>query len=197
MATIFSTAEARAFVYQGQTPLSNATTYPDALIEDAAERITEDFARICDVSFVPVTGATAILDGSASPYLTLPHGKVTAVSAVESWDGSAWVASGLSYRLLDDGSLLSDSRWLYGRANLRVTYSHGYAEPPAPVKRAALILAVNQLVTTNSNDRATQVATEEGTYNLSVAGWREHAYYGLPVVDSVLARYSARTPMVG
>lgn len=195
--TIFSVAEARAFVYQGQTPLASAVTYPDALIEETAERITEDFARICDVSFVPVTGATAILDGHGDPHLALPDARVTAITAVESWDGSAWVASGLTYRLMDDGSLLGDARWPYGRANLRVTYDHGYAEPPAAIKRAALILAVNQLVTTNSNDRATQVATEEGTYNLAVAGWRAQAYYGIPVVDSVLARYSERGPLVG
>jgi hypothetical protein len=195
--TIFTVSEARAFVYQGQTPLASAATYPDALITEAAERITEDFARICDVSFVPVTGATAILDGHGDPHLTLPHGKVAAVSAVETWDGSAWVVSGLTYRLMDDGALLGDSRWPWGRANLRVTYDHGYAAPPEPIKRAALILAVNQLVTTNSNDRATQVATEEGTYNLAVAGWRAQAYYGLPVVDSVLARYAERGPMVG
>jgi hypothetical protein len=195
--TIFSVAEARAFVYQGQTPLSSAVSYPDALIEAAAARIAEDFARICDVSFVPVTGAAAILDGHGDPYLTLPHGKVTAVTAVETWDGSAWVASGLTYRLMDDGSLLGDSRWPWGRANLRVTYTHGYAEPPEPVKRAALILAVNQLASSNSNDRATQQTTEYGTYNLAVAGWREQAFYGLPIVDSVLARYSERGPSVG
>lgn len=195
MATIFTVAEAKAFKYQGQTPL--ATGYADELIEEAAERITEDFARICDVSFVPVTAATAILDGAGEPYLTLPHGKVTAVSAVESWNGSAWVASGLTYRLMDDGSLLGDSRWPWGRANLRVTYSHGYATPPAPIKRAALILAVHQLVSSNINDRATQVTTSEGSYNLVVPGWRDKQWFGLPEVNTTLANYMERGPSVG
>lgn len=195
--TIFSVAEARAFKYQGQTPLSDATAYPNALIEAAALRIAEDFAEICDVSFVSVTAATAILNGNGDPYLMLPKSRVTAVASVESWNGSAWVASGLGYRLMDDGSLLGDSRWPWGRANLRVTYTHGYATPPEAVKRAALILAVYQLTSSNVNDRATQQTTEYGTYNLAVAGWREQAYFGLPVVDSVLARYSERGPMVG
>lgn len=197
MTTIFSVAEARAFVHQGQTPLANATTYPDALITAAAERITARFARICDVSFVPVVGATAILDGGGEPYLLLPDARVTAVATVERWDGAAWVASGLTYRLLDDGSLLGDARWPWGRANLRVTYTHGYAEVPGPIKWAALIVAVNELAGSNVSDRATQQTNEYGTYNLSVAGWREHQWYGLPPVDSVLADFLERGPRVG
>lgn len=197
MATIFSLAEARAFQYQGQTPLADDAAFPDELIEAAAERITEDFARICDVSFVPVAGAQATLDGNGAPYLLLPHAKVTAVTAVESWQNGAWAASGLTYRLLDDGALLGDSRWPWGRANLRITYTHGYAAPPEQVKRAALILAVNDLQGSNVSDRATQQTNTFGVYNLAVAGWRDGSWYGLPVVDSVLQRYSRRTPQVG
>lgn len=197
MATIFTLAEAREFKYQGETPLASDVTYPDDLITDTAERITEDFARICDVSFVPVADAVAILDGSGGPYLTLPDARVTAVSAVERWNGSAWEASDASYRLLDDGALLVDGLWSSGRANLRVTYTHGYAETPPAIKRAALILCVEQLRGSNLSPRQTQQTTEYGTFNLAVPGWRTNQPYGLPDVDSTLARYSERGPMVG
>jgi hypothetical protein len=195
VANIFTAAEAKAFRYQGQTPL--ATGYTDAELDAAAARITEDFAEICDVSFVSVTAATAILNGNGDPYLMLPKSRVTAVASVESWNGSAWVASGLGYRLMDDGSLLGDSRWPWGRANLRVTYTHGYATPPAEIKRAALIKAVNDLKSSNVSDRATQQVDDGGTYNLAVPGWRDNQFYGLPIVDAVLARYSERGPRVG
>lgn len=195
MVTIFTLAEARAFPYQGQVPLADDTAYPDEMITDAAERITEDFARICDVSFVPVVGATATLDGNGAPYLLLNRAKVTAVTAVEHWDGTAWVDAGLGYRVLDDGALLGQTRWPWGRANLRVTYTHGYAEPPPAIKRAALILAVEELAGSNISARATQQTDANGTFNLSVPGWRDNQWTGVPDVDSTLQRYSARTPM--
>jgi hypothetical protein len=77
------------------------------MIEDAAERITEDFARICDVSFVPVTGATKELDGNGRPTCSAAaardgrfHG-----GELERLDlGGVWPG----YRLLGDGSLLGD-----------------------------------------------------------------------------------------
>lgn len=194
---LFTVDEARAFVYQGEAQLADAAAYPDELIEDAAARIGEDFARICDVAFEPTT-VTETLAGGGYPELALAHGKVTSIATVERWDGSAWSAFTGTYRLLDGGILLdSGGCWPRGRANIRVTYTHGYAEVPGPIKRAALILAVNDLKSSNVSDRATQQVNQFGSYNLSVAGWREHSYYGLPIVDSVLARYSERGPMVG
>lgn len=194
---LFTVAEARAFVYQGEAQLTDDTAYPDELIEDAAARIGEDFARICDVAFEPTT-VTETIAGGGYPELALPHTRVTAVATVESYSGSAWSDFTGSYRLLDGGILLNDSGcWSRGRANIRVTYTHGYAAVPGPIKRAALILAVNDLRSSNVSDRATQQVNQFGSYNLAVAGWREGQWYGLPVVDSVLQRYSERGPMVG
>jgi hypothetical protein len=190
--TIFSLEEAREFQYQGQTPLEDETRFPDEMIEDAAERITEQFADICDVSFVPVTGATKEFDGNGEPYLLGLPPLVSAVSTVESWNGSTWVASGLTYRLLGDGSLLGTSRWPWGRANLRATFDHGYTTPPRGIKRAALILAVEQLAGSNISARATQQTNENGTFNLAVPGWRENQWFGLPEVDSALADERAK-----
>jgi hypothetical protein len=61
-----------------------------------------------------------------------------------------------------------------------VTYTHGYATPPAAIKRAALILAVNDLAGSNISDRATQQTDQNGTFNLAVPGWRDGQWYGLP-----------------
>lgn len=194
---LFSVAEARAFRYQGEYQLADVATFPDALIEEAAARIGADFARICGVAFEP-TQETVELDGPGYDLLALPGGRVISVDAVTRWDGATWAPVANGYRLTLGGLLLADAAyWTRGTANLRVTYTHGYAAPPEPIKRAALILAVNDLTSSNVSDRATQQATEFGTYNLAVAGWREGQWYGLPIVDSVLARYSERGPKVG
>lgn len=197
MATIFTLAEARAFPYQGQVPLSDATAYPDALIEDAAERITEGFENYCRVAFAP-TEVTRILNGSGDGELVLPDPLVTAIDTVEEWDGSTWSASALSYRLLDSGILYADGgRWWRGRGRLRVAYTHGYATVPSEIKRAALILAVEELAGSNISARATQQTDQNGTFNLAVPGWKEGQPYGLPIVDSTLNRYRKLSPMIG
>lgn len=194
---IFTVEEARGFAYQGEYQLADADAYPNELIEATAARIAEDFAAICGVAFVPTT-TTRVLDGVGSADLLLPDARVSAVDSVEGWDGTTWAATAVAYRLLDGDVLLYDGgRWGRGRANLRVSYTHGYAEPPAPIKRAALILAVNDLVSSNVSDRATQQTNEFGSYNLAVPGWKDGQWYGLPIVDSVLQRYSERLPRVG
>lgn len=202
---IFTVTEAREFKYQGQTPLDSETAYPDELIAAAAERITADFARICGVAFEPTTVTDEVFDGPGDGPLLLPHTRVTVVSAAgyRAYGETAWTAftagelaaleldseAGLLYRV--------GTRWPCGSRRLRVTYTHGYATPPAPIVRAALILAVEELRGSNLSPRQTQQTNEIGTFNLAVPGWRDNQWYGLPIVDAALARYSERGPMVG
>lgn len=194
---LFTVEEARAFEYQGEKQLADAAKYPDELIEATAERIAQRFARICGVSFLPIT-SEEVIDGAGYDVLALPDERVIGVGAVERWDGDTWVAAEDGYRLIPGGLLIYNARhWPRGKANLRVTYTHGYEEVPLPIKRAALILAVNDLRSSNVSDRATQQTNDFGTYNLAVPGWREGQSLGLPIVDSTLADYSERRPRVG
>lgn len=194
---LFSIAEARAFRYQGQAQLASVTDYPDALIAATAVRIGADFAQICGVAFEP-TEAEVELDGPGCDLLLLPDPRVSSVDAIARWDGTAWAPVTSAYRLTLGGLLLTGAAsWTRGAASIRVTYTHGYDEPPPQVKLAALILAVNDLVGSNISDRATQQTNEYGAFNLSVPGWREGQWYGLPPVDSALQRYCEHTPRVG
>lgn len=196
---LFTVADARAFPYQGQTPLASSSAYSDDLISAAADRITEEFAAICGVAFAP-TARTVTFDGDYTSELYLPDPLVTAVTTVETWTGSTWQTFSGTARVLDERTLYYDGGiWPFGRAQVRVTYTHGYDTPPAAIVRAALILCVDQLTGSNVSDRATQQTNENGTFNLAVPGWRTNQYYGLPVVDSVLARERARWngPRVG
>lgn len=207
MTSIFTVEEARAFPYFGRIPLASAEEFPDEVIEATAETITGDFAQICDVAFVPTEVADAVLDGGGThgpQTIVLPHSRVTAVSAAarREYGVAAWteLTTDELARLVVSASGVVHwigGCWPRGVASVRLSYTHGYAAPPPAIKRAALVLAVNQLVNSNVSDRATQETNESGTFNLAVAGWRDQSFYGLPVVDSVLARYSERGPQVG
>lgn len=202
MTSIFTPTEAKTFRYQGQTPL--ATGYTDPELQEAADRITEDFAEICGVSFVPVTVTDEVLAGEGGPVLLLPRTRVTALAAlarrwhgqndwtaltVDELAGVVWERSGLVTWPL--------GYWPCGAGRVRATYSHGYAAPPKRIKEAALILAVEELAGSNISARATQQTNENGTFNLAVPGWRDNQPFGIPVVDAALARYSERSPGVG
>lgn len=195
---LFTAAEAKAFKYQGQMSLAS---FDDEDLEAAELRIRQAFEDICGVAFAP-TETTEEIDGGTGDTLALPDDLVTAVATVESWDGAAWAAVETGgYRLIAGGVLLrgGGAYWPRGRASVRATYTHGYAEPPLEIKRAALILATEQLRGSNISARATQQTNENGTFNLAVPGWREGQYFGLPEVDAVLAREAAKWkgPRVG
>ncbi len=195
---IFTTEQARTFRHQGTIPLEDEDKYGNETIEQASERITARFARICGVSFVPVE-EIILLDGTGTPTVLLPRAMVTEIIGLESLSGTTWSAVDGDYRLIPDNLLLAAGcgRWTCGRANLRITIVHGYAEPPPDIVRAALILAVDELVGSNVSDRATQQTNNFGTYNLAVPGWRAGQWTGLPAVDSVLQQYEQASMWVG
>lgn len=218
-AHLFTVAEARAFD-KGQ--LTNPTKYPEAAIEQARARIGDAFARICGVDFVP-RYRRATLDGqvpqsqwgygwASDPFLQLPltNGlllpgpRVTALRSVETRviGQASWVALEgddlADVILLPEGVIYRETRgiWPYGRQNVRVAYEAGYAQPPADIKRAALILLVDQLVTKDISERALSQTTEFGTFRIATAGERG-SYFGLPLVDSVLDLYAReRVPVL-
>lgn len=216
-ASLFTTAEARAF---DKAQLANPTKYPTAAIAEARARIGDAFAAICGVDFVP-RYRVATLDGeyeaggygwNTDPFLrwptgqglALPSSRVTAIRSVETRaaGGATWTAFDADdladVILLPGGGIYRETRgaWPWGRRNVRVGYEAGYARPPADIKRAALILLVDQLVTKDISERALSQTTEFGTFRIATAGERG-SWFGLPLVDSVLDLYTGeRVPVV-
>lgn len=194
---LFTPAEARAFRYQGQTPLA---AFADAELTAAEARIRASFERYCGVAFEP-TPRTATVDGARGGPLILPDPLVTAVTNVETFVGTT--ATGLTVEERNaieiDNSLLHrrGNVWPTGARAVRVTYTHGYATPPPDIVRAALILAVEQLAGSNISARATQATNENGAFNLAVAGWRDNQPFGLPEVDSLVSAERARWRVPG
>ncbi len=190
---LFTVAEARAFKYLGTAPLASAATYPDADINAAAIRIKERFEEICNTAFEPIA-VTVSRHGTAGERLVLSHPDVTAVSAV-SVDGVAYAGLDLTNVVVLPGGILYNQKgWVSSGYNgISLTYTRGWSGVPGAIKRAALIVAVFELVPTSIPLRATTISNDAGTFGLSYAGGYGH-WYGVPDVDAVLQQYKFKGP---
>lgn len=200
-AVLFTVAEARAF---DKLQLASAGEYGDEAIEEARERITDQFQRICGIAFVPRYRYSTIA-GEDWYTWSLPDQPIIAIRAVgtRAPGASTYVAytpdqlaaleSDLATGIVTRGSMYYGTS-LYSELRLpsltlRVGYEYGYAEPPPAIKRAALIVAANQLVTSNISERTMSFSDQNGqTFRYATPGIGR-SYFGLPQVDAVLAQY--------
>ena len=193
---LFSLASAKAFD-GGAIPASGVT---DTEILEGRARIGDDFQEVCGVSFFP-RYAREVLDGTGRGELQLANHRVLRLLSVN----VAGVAQSLAGFTLDPalGIVRRTSAYTYtgsfaaGAGNVIVEYVHGHPQVPGPVSRAALILARVQLVPSNVGDRATSISSDQGVISLATAGRGQFQPFGIPLVDSVLARYDERVPAVG
>jgi hypothetical protein len=184
---LFTEDELRRF---GDRAIADTTAFTDAAIAEARDRVTDEFERICEVSFVPrYTRET--LDGDGSTMLRLPHGRVTAVRAA-SIDGTA--VTTLADIVIRYGHwLYRPDGWTLGRQNVVVAYERGRASCPGEVKRAAMTVARMELVASDLSDRTLSYSNEMGVFRLSVPGPGRPT--GIPIVDEILRRYD-ETPVI-
>jgi hypothetical protein len=198
-ALLFNLAEARSF---DNSALTSSTTYPDATLIAARDRIAESFE---DVMQCPVGLAYGreVLDGSGSSELWLDGAMLASVRSVKertagSATWTAYTASELADVLADrNGRLTRESLGSFtkGRRNIAVEYEHGYQPVPEELRRAALWLLRDQLTGSDLPRNAISQTDQLGTFNLSVPGLRG-SFFGLPQVDEVVKRYSKRLPGV-
>lgn len=196
---LFTESEARAF---DNAALASATTYSDALLATARDRIHDSFADVCRVAF-GLSYGREILDGSGDVVQWLVGNRVSTVRSIKYRDrgATAWTAytaAEIADVLVDrNGKLERETlgSFLYGRRNIAVEYEHGWQPIPEEVKRAALWLLRDQLSGSDLPRNAISQSSEIGTFSLSVPGLRG-SYFGLPQVDEVVKRYSQRLPGV-
>jgi hypothetical protein len=144
--------------------------------------------------------------GTGTQEIMVPDVKVTAVTACSIYDSSGTLTEALDSDDIADlaiypyGVIRRRSRGAFnwGSRNVTITYTHGWTSIPADLKRAALMLAMNQLTTSNLSDRTTSYSDGSMNYQLSTAGrisgdgWIQP--FGLPEVDTTLRRYCQRIP---
>ncbi len=196
---LFTIAEARAADFHGQKALASTTAYPDAAIAEARTRIAEWFEEVCEVAFFP-RYRRVVLDGDGSAELGLPTTLLIGVRALETRPSpsAAWTAVDPASIVADDTGLVSLATGYFpeGRQTVRVGYEYGHLRVPEPIRRAALRLAVSEIVPSNLPDRALSQSTDIGTFRLSVPGERGN-WTGIPAVDATLRAYSRRRPGIG
>jgi hypothetical protein len=195
---LFTIAEARA-----AHPDLLEATYPDATIQAIRERITEWFAEICGVSFVE-RFRRVVVSGDGTAELLLPEAmRVTALRRAEERTSGTQTWTALSAGDLADvlvepiGLLVRETigTWTAGRRNWRIGYEHGWEQVPEPIKHAALRVLISQVFPSNHSDRALSETNSLGTFRLAAPDARTWGrWFGLPLVDAVLAEYSERLP---
>jgi len=191
---LFTEAEARAFTVTGsQTPLSSATSYPDATIAEARDRITALFEQYCGVSFIP-RSAYLELPGSGGRRLDVPHHRIIQVLSC-TIGGTAQTATDIeplrNQRQLAHKTGTFSFPSTADPQNVHVCYEHGYEHPPLDVKRAGLLLLLREIVPSDLPDRALSYSNADGTFRLSYPG--ENSPTGIPTVDETLNRYRYRS----
>lgn len=197
---LFTAAEARAF-NRGQ--LADESTYSDSAITSKESEIREWLTRVCGVDFVSTTHTDEYHSGDGTAYLVLDWPRVSSVTAASTRSGSTWTA--LTADELADLHAASDatgllyregSYWPRGVRNLKLTYVAGYSAVPALVKRAALLIAVAELPTSNVPMQAE--SWDDGGVSVSFArgdGFND-AWHRIPDVVKAIRLYSHRPPAV-
>lgn len=195
---LFTVAEARAF---DKLQLASATTYPAATIIAKEAEIREFLSRVCGVDFIPTTHTDEYHDGDGTGTLMLDWPKVTSITAASTRSDTTWTdldATELGQLQVSDTGIVywDGSYWPRGTRNLKFTYAAGYTAVPTAVKRAALLIAVTELPTSNVSFSAESY--EGGGMNVSFAEGDGYngAWSRIAEVRRAIRLYSRRLPGV-
>jgi hypothetical protein len=197
--SLFTLAEARAF---DKLQLANATDYPAATIYAKADEIAERFERICGVAFLPKLYVEYLSGDGTATMLLSAHNPLaeSAPRPVEMYavtvDGTALTATELASVYADTGGLTHYVGGPWSTAsphNIKAKYYAGWSVVPFDIKRAALIVAVNELPPDNISDRVTSFSDGSANYQMVTAGVRGAAT-SLPEVNAILQRYNETRP---
>lgn len=198
---LFDIADLRAF-----EPTITANDYDADKIREARDYATDRLENAAQVAFA-TRRRVLTLSGDDTTRLMLPDTRITAVNAVSIY------GEDIGTDLLDDaldGDAFADVEidenagvlvrtnevWPRGHDNIVVDYEHGYTSVPGPVRRAAMMLAIEYLVPSALPARATAQATDLGDFRISLANPSQGRDTGIPEVDAVIATYGARRPRV-
>lgn len=199
-ALLFTLAEARAY---DASAMANTTTYPAATLAEGRDIVTD---AIEDVIGVALGGryAREVISGGGSSELWLSRVRPSTIRAAEyrtfgtqTW--TALTADELADILIWDSGLIareSLGSFTSGSRNWRITYEHGWQPIPNELRQAGLALLRERVVSSALPARATSQTNEFGSFALSTAGRGSEVWFGLPGVDSVLARYRERVPTI-
>lgn len=174
----------------------SATGADDETLRRIRGSVEAVFEKICGKAFVPRYERVR-LNGTGGSYLDLPHPLTRRLISITGYT-SGTTSSALSVSQLanittdSDGTLryLNDSYFPAGSRNLVVEYEHGYDQPPAEIRDAAIAYMRERIQRPRSGipDRAVTFAVAEGgTYRLAMPSGTKT---GNPDIDAVLERHT-------
>lgn len=146
-------------------------------IASDADRLLQAEATVrahCGWHIAPPRTETLVLDGSASPVLTLPTLHLTDVSAV-AVDGVALIA-GTEFAWSSSGYLLrlAEAVWPWKPRSIVVTITHGH--PTAPPEVASVVQAIAARMGSNTAGLASKTAGPfSETYATEMFGYERAA----------------------
>lgn len=199
---LFEIHELRAF----DPAIADDTRYTAEEIRTAREIATERLEEAAQVALTTRL-RRVVLDGSGITSLVLPDTEVTnfiSATNLEEEVGADTEDDLTATELLDveaklEGILIrtDGNDWTAGTQNWIVEYEHGINPTPAPFKRAAMILAIENLVRNALPYRATSQSTDLGEFRISVANPTIGRDTGIPEVDAIIQLHGRRRPVVG
>jgi len=190
---LFTVAEARAFD-QGQ--LVSVTNFPDVAIQQAATDAKEFLEDVCHVNFEP-TVHTDYINGDGSDWMFLSWPKVTSVTSI-TVDGAALTSEEIDTDDFDLGLAIDADLGILTRRcgyfakgwrNIVVVYEAGWAAVPAIIKRAALWVALGNLVSTNTPYDADSFTAGDASYSFSRADGYNGNWHKNPEVAKAIRMY--------
>lgn len=201
-ANLFEVNELREF----ESALSASADYSAAKIRAARDDATERLEQAAQVAFSP-RRIRRRLSGDGTTRLMLPDVKVTEVHSVSVYGDDtgtdlvddAFDATEVADVEVDGDAgvlVMTSGRWPKGHLNVLVDYTHGYAAVPGPIRRAAMLLAVEALVPSALPPRATAQATDLGDFRISLANPDAGRDTGIPEVDAAIAAWGCRRPRI-
>ena len=189
---LFEIADLRA----SDKAFTNTTKYPTADLAVARMSVEETIEgdKAAAVAFVP-RGARATVSGTGRSDIRLPHYEVREVYAL-SVDGLAYTSQQIAALIIDDDRLfLPEGVWDKGKRNIVVHYAHGRDYAPGPIVRAALMLAKEYIVASDTPSRATATSVGTQWFRVNVAG--RDGITGLPDVDAAIDQHGRKRLLVG
>jgi len=186
--------------------LSSSTTYTPAQIRKARDEATQ---RIENAAQVPFSRRIkrATLSGDGTTRLMLDDTDIIEVMSVEIYgedvgtdlideDFTAIELADVEIDAKEGVLVRTDHDWPEGHDNIIVEYEYGYQTTPGPVRRAAMLLAIEALVPSSLPPRATAQSTDLGDFRISLANPDAGRDTGIPEVDAVIAQYGRRRPRI-
>ena len=200
---LFTEAQARAF---DNAALANTTTYTDADIMRARDRITDKLEQWTGRSWIP-RYRYGLFSGTGDRWLGLRDAQKTVggsggegsgfdpISVISGAIGGTSITTG-NVEVFDNGYLYrKDGMWTSGTStnplNVAVGYEYGKPNLVDGVDRIALLLLRDEIVSSNISDRTSRFSDELGTYTFVTPG-QGRAVSNVPEVNEWVMAHDMR-----